>query len=66
MIVGHGGADFGHVRGYVSTYDVETGALLWRWYIVPGDRPGLRKNKAMEMAARPEGQWWKYGGGGTA
>src|SRR3546814_2255713 len=26
VIIGHGGADFGHVRGYVTTYDAETGA----------------------------------------
>ncbi len=67
VIVGHGGADFGHVRGYVTTYDVETGTLLWRWYIVPGDPAKGFENKAMEMAAKTwKGQWWKYGGGGTA
>ena len=67
VIVGHGGADFGHVRGYVSTYDVDTGKLLWRWYIVPGDPAKGFENKAMEMAAKTwTGEWWKYGGGGTA
>jgi quinohemoprotein ethanol dehydrogenase len=67
VIVGHGGADFGHVRGYVTTYDAETGALLWRWYIVPGDPSKGFENKAMEMAAKTwTGEWWKYGGGGTA
>ena len=67
VIIGHGGADFGHVRGYVSTYDAETGALLWRWYIVPGDPAKGFENKAMEMAAKTwKGQWWKFGGGGTA
>ena len=67
VIIGHGGADFGHVRGYVSTYDAETGTLLWRWYIVPGDPAKGFENKAMEMAAKTwKGQWWKYGGGGTA
>jgi len=25
VIIGHGGADFGHVRGYVTAYDAETG-----------------------------------------
>ena len=67
VIIGHGGADFGHVRGYVSTYDAETGTLLWRWYIVPGDPAKGFENKAMAMAARTwKGQWWKFGGGGTA
>ena len=67
VIIGHGGADFGHVRGYVTTYDAASGALLWRWYIVPGDPAKGFENKAMEMAAKTwKGQWWKYGGGGTA
>jgi quinohemoprotein ethanol dehydrogenase len=67
VIIGHGGADFGHVRGYVSTYDAESGALLWRWYIVPGNPAQGFENKAMEQAAKTwKGEWWKYGGGGTA
>ena len=67
VIIGHGGADFGHVRGYVSTYDAETGKLLWRWYIVPGNPALGFENKAMEVAARTwSGEWWKFGGGGTA
>ena len=37
VIIGHGGADVGPVRGYVTTYDAETGKQLWRWYTVPGD-----------------------------
>ena len=67
VIIGHGGADFGHVRGYVTTYDAETGKQLWRWFIVPGNPADGFENKAMEMAAKTwKGQWWKYGGGGTA
>jgi len=67
VIIGHGGADFGHVRGYVSTYDAESGALLWRWYIVPGDPAKGFENQAMARAAKTwNGQWWKFGGGGTA
>ncbi len=67
VIIGQGGADFGHVRGYVSTYDIDTGKLLWRWFIVPGDPSKGFENKAMEMAAKTwTGEWWKFGGGGTA
>ncbi|WP_028008810.1 PQQ-dependent dehydrogenase, methanol/ethanol family [Solimonas flava] len=67
VIIGHGGADFGHVRGYVTTYDAETGAQIWRWWIVPGNPADGFENKAMEMAAKTwNGEWWKYGGGGTA
>ncbi len=67
VIVGFGGADFGATRGYVSTYDADTGKLLWRWYTVPGDPAKGFENKAMAMAAKTwTGEWWKLGGGGTA
>jgi quinohemoprotein ethanol dehydrogenase len=66
VAIGHGGADFGAVRGYVTTYDAETGKQLWRFYTVPGDPAKGFENKAMAMAAKTwSGQWWKYGGGGT-
>ena len=67
VIIGHGGADFGHVRGYVTAYDAETGTQAWRFYIVPGNPDDGFENAAMEAAAKTwTGQWWKYGGGGTA
>ena len=67
VIIGFGGADVGKSRGYVSTYDAETGKLLWRWYTVPGDPAKGFENAAMEMAAKTwTGEWWKFGGGGTA
>ncbi|WP_420429069.1 PQQ-dependent dehydrogenase, methanol/ethanol family [Algiphilus sp.] len=66
VIIGHGGADFGHVRGYVTAYDTETGAQRWRWYTVPGNPAEGFENAAMEMAAKTwTGEWWKFGGGGT-
>jgi quinohemoprotein ethanol dehydrogenase len=66
VIIGFGGADVGPARGYVTTYDAETGKLLWRWYVVPGDPAKGFENKAMEMAAKTWfGDWWKWGGGGT-
>ncbi len=66
VIIGFGGADVGHARGYVSTYDAETGKLLWRWYTVPGDPAKGFENEAMEKAAKTwSGTWWKWGGGGT-
>ncbi|MGD9664810.1 MAG: PQQ-dependent dehydrogenase, methanol/ethanol family [Novosphingobium sp.] len=67
VIIGHGGADTSNVRGYVTTYDAETGKQLWRFYTVPGNPADGFENKAMEMAARTwSGQWWKYGGGANA
>jgi quinohemoprotein ethanol dehydrogenase len=66
VIIGFGGADINFTRGYVSTYDAESGKLLWRWYTVPGDPAKGFENAAMEMAAKTwAGEWWKMGGGGT-
>jgi PQQ-dependent dehydrogenase (methanol/ethanol family) len=70
VYIGNGGAEFG-VRGYVSAYDTETGELRWRFYTVPGnpaDGPdGAASDPVMaEAAATWTGEWWQYGGGGTA
>lgn len=66
VIIGNGGAEFG-VRGYVTAYDAITGEQAWRFYTVPGDPSKPFESKAMEMAAKTwSGEWWKYGGGGTA
>jgi quinohemoprotein ethanol dehydrogenase len=37
VVIGNAGADMGHggVRGYVSAYDLKTGAFKWRFYTVP-------------------------------
>ena len=65
ILIGNGGAEMG-VRGYVSAYDAETGAQLWRWHTVPGNPADGFENPAMEMAAATwTGEWWKGGGGGT-
>jgi len=71
VIIGHGGADFGALRGYVTAYDAETGKQIWRWYVVPGnpaDGPDhAASDDVMPMAAKTwSGEWWKTGGGGTA
>jgi len=66
VVIGHGGADVGSIRGYVDCYDGITGKRLWRFYTVPGNPADSFENKAMEMAAKTWfGEWWKYGGGGT-
>ncbi len=66
VIIGHGGADFGQIRGYVTAYDAENGKQLWRWWAVPGDPAKGFENKSMEMAAKTwTGDTWKQGGGGT-
>ena len=64
VIIGSGN-DGGNNRGYVTTYDAESGKQLWRFYTVPGDPAKGFENKAMERAAQTwAGEWWKAGGGG--
>lgn len=36
VYIGNAGGEFGG-RGYVSAYDAESGALVWRFYTTPGD-----------------------------
>ena len=66
VIIGNGGAELG-VRGYITAYDVATGAQKWRFYTVPGDPNEPFESPAMEIAAATwkGGEWWKVGGGGT-
>ncbi len=67
VIIGNGGAELG-VRGYVSAYDAETGAQVWRFYTVPGDPSQPFENPELAAAAKswdPSGEYWKIGGGGT-
>jgi PQQ-dependent dehydrogenase (methanol/ethanol family) len=65
VIIGNGGGEMG-VRGFVTAYDAETGKQAWRFYTVPGDPSKPFESKALEMASKTwNGQWWKYGGGGT-
>ncbi len=65
VIIGNGGADLG-VRGYVSAYDTDTGALAWRFHTVPGNPDNGFENDALAAAAETwTGEWWQHGGGGT-
>ncbi len=65
VMIGNSGGEYA-VRGYISAYDAETGALAWRFYTVPGDPSKPFENEAMAMAAKTwHGEWWKMGGGGT-
>jgi quinohemoprotein ethanol dehydrogenase len=70
VVIGNSGADMGHgaVRGYVSAYDVATGALRWRFYTVPPDPGKPYENPELAKADKT----WEahraslYKGGGTA
>lgn len=66
VFIGNGGAEYG-VRGYLSAYNVNDGKLVWRFYTVPGgpgDPTGTEPVEA--QTATWNGEWWKFGGGGTA
>ncbi len=64
VIIGNGGAESA-VRGYISAYDADTGALAWRFFTVPGDPSKGFEHPELEWAARTwTGEWWKAGGGG--
>lgn len=66
VIIGHGGADYARVRGYVTAYDTESGKQLWRFYTVPGD-PAKDRDETTQLAASSwKGDYYKQGGGGTA
>jgi quinohemoprotein ethanol dehydrogenase len=67
VIIGNAGAEYS-IRGYVSAYDLETGKLKWRFYTVPGNpKDGFDNQPELKKAAETwSGEWWKFGGGGTA
>ena len=70
VLIGNGGAELG-VRGYLSAYDADTGALVWRFYTAPnpdGKPDGAASDKVMaDFAAATwfDGEWKRSGGGGT-
>jgi len=67
VYIGQGSGESGHRRGYVTAYDTETGEVSWRFFLAPGDPSKPFEHPEMEMAAQTwGGEWWKYGGGGTA
>ncbi|RIV85521.1 PQQ-dependent dehydrogenase, methanol/ethanol family [Aurantiacibacter xanthus] len=70
VIIGQGGAEKG-VRGYVTAYDVATGAKAWRFYLTPpppGVVDGEVSDRVLEEMARPTwfGDLWHTTGGGGA
>jgi len=66
VLIGNGGAEFG-VRGYVTAYDAMSGKKIWRFYTVPGNpAKGFEHPEMKEAVKTWKGEWWKYGGGGTA
>jgi quinohemoprotein ethanol dehydrogenase len=65
VIIGNAGAEFG-VRGYISAFDADTGRQLWRFYTVPGNPADGAEAPYLKTAASTwNGDFWKWGGGGT-
>ncbi|MFA5911540.1 MAG: PQQ-dependent dehydrogenase, methanol/ethanol family [Vicinamibacterales bacterium] len=65
VVIGQGGAEYG-VRGFLAAFDAATGKLAWKFYVIPGDPSKPFEDEALARAAKTwNGQWWKYGGGGT-
>src|ERR1019366_4125749 len=54
VMIGNGGSDMGKggVRGYVSAYDVGTGAFKWRFYTVPPAVGQPFENPELERASK--------------
>ncbi|HEY6816739.1 MAG TPA: PQQ-binding-like beta-propeller repeat protein [Croceibacterium sp.] len=72
VVIGNGGADYGS-RGFVTAWDAETGAKLWKFYLVPTDPAAGPDGEASDSAmaiAQPTwfGRFWEQaaGGGGNA
>jgi len=68
VIIGNSGSDFKGVRGYVSAYDRNSGALIWRFFTVPRDpKRGPQDQPHLDpaIATWDPKHRWEYGGGGT-
>lgn len=66
VVIGNGGGEY-DARGYVTAYDLETGAQAWRFYTVPGDPKKPYEHPELEQAAKtwdPDSRW-EFGMGGT-
>ena len=68
VVIGNAGAEY-DTRGYVSAFDLATGALAWRFWIVPRD-PALGPQDHPDLEAAlatwdPDSRW-DLGLGGTA
>jgi quinohemoprotein ethanol dehydrogenase len=68
VVIGNAGGEY-DVRGYVSAFDLDTGRLKWRFWIVPRDPK--RKSQDQPDLERAVKTWdpnsrWDIGGGGAS
>jgi len=69
VVIGNGGAEYDS-RGYVSAFNADTGKLVWRFHVVPGDPSKPQENAALTRALKTwdttgKYKFWKIGGGGA-
>ncbi len=68
VVIGNGGSEY-DVRGYVSAFDVDTGRLKWRFWVVPRDpKLGAQDQADLNDAVKtwdPNSRW-DIGGGGAS
>ncbi|WP_226018136.1 PQQ-dependent dehydrogenase, methanol/ethanol family [Novosphingobium sp. FKTRR1] len=69
VVIGNSGADLGDgsTRGYISAWDIRTGALKWRFFTVPPAPGQPFEHPELEMAAKSwgPGHDGRYQNGGT-
>ena len=67
VTIGNGGGDE-DVRGYVSAFDLDSGKLAWRFYVVPHDpKLGPQESPDLNQALKTwdHNSRWDIGGGGS-
>jgi quinohemoprotein ethanol dehydrogenase len=66
VVIGNGGGEF-DARGYVSAYELGTGEMKWRFFVVPGDPAKGFEHPELEKAAATwsKDTRWEFGLGGT-
>jgi len=61
VVIGNSGGDFAGARGYVSAYDLKSGAMRWRFYTVPHNpADGPQEQPHLEAAVKtwdPRHRW---------
>lgn len=62
VYIGNGVSDFG-ARGYLASFDVNTGKEVWRFYTVPDDPAKGPQSKALEFASKTWKDGWAKNGG---
>jgi quinohemoprotein ethanol dehydrogenase len=68
VVIGNSGGDFAGARGYVTAYDLRTGAQRWRFFTVPRNpAEGPQDQPHLEAAVKTwsPSHRWDAGSGGT-